>query len=65
MALRELICGACGHTWEVVRQDVLRDEDKVCPVCGSTEVRHKFSSFLRTLADPGVGCSPTADGGFG
>jgi putative FmdB family regulatory protein len=65
MATYELVCDACGHAFEVFHQGFLSDEDKVCPACGSTEVRQKFSSFLRNLGSIGDGCSPSADGGFG
>jgi putative FmdB family regulatory protein len=64
MASYDLVCEACGHTFEVVRQGFLRDEDKVCPACGSSDVRQKFSSFLRNLGGAAESdCS--ADSPFG
>ena len=46
MASYDLVCDECGHDFEVFRQGFLKDDDRVCPECGSTEVRQKFSSFL-------------------
>ena len=49
MASYDLVCDACGHDFEVFRQGFLKDEDRVCPDCGSTEVRQKFTSFLSSI----------------
>ena len=49
MASYDLICEDCGNSFEVFRQGFLKDEDRVCPECGSAEVRQKFSSFLSNL----------------
>lgn len=57
MASYDLICEACGHIFEVFRQGFLHDDDKVCPQCGSTNVRQKFSSFLRNLGGEASDCS--------
>jgi len=66
MASFDLICDTCAHTFEVFHQGFLRDEDKVCPECGSTEVRQKFSSFLSTIGgSSGGACAPRASSPFG
>ncbi len=41
-----MICDECDHAFEVYRQGFLRDEDKVCPACGSTDVRQSVTGFL-------------------
>jgi putative FmdB family regulatory protein len=65
MASYDLICEKCGHVFEVFRQGFLRNEDRVCPECDSTEVRQKFSSFLSNLGSSGGGCAPSAGSPFG
>ena len=44
MASYDLICEDCGNSFEVFRQGFLKDEDRVCPECGSAEVRQKLSA---------------------
>jgi len=66
MATYDFICGACGHKFELFVQGFIKDEEKVCPDCGSADVRQKFSSFLRSLGDrPSGECAPTRFSGFG
>ena len=67
MASYDMVCEACGDTFEVFRQGFLRDEDKVCPACGSTDVRQQFSSFLRSLGggSSGGSCSAPSGSPFG
>ena len=66
MASYDLVCEECEHVFEVFRQGFLRDEDKVCPECGSTEVRQKYSSFLSNLGSSTDGeCAPRAGSPFG
>jgi putative FmdB family regulatory protein len=62
MASYDLFCEHCGHEFELYVQGFLKDEDKVCPQCGSAEVRQKFSSILRNL---GGSCSAPAGSSFG
>ena len=61
MASYDLICEKCDHLFEVYRQGFLKDEDRVCPECGSTDVRQKFSSFLKNLGGStgGGSCAPS------
>lgn len=66
MASYDLICDECGHDFEVFRQGFLKDEDRMCPDCGSTEVRQKFSSFLSGIGgSSGGGCAPSGGSPFG
>jgi putative FmdB family regulatory protein len=67
MASYDLICEKCGHAFEVFRQGFLRDEDSVCPECGSKDVRQKFSGFYSqyTGTSAGGNCAPAAGTHFG
>ena len=67
MASYDLVCDACGHDFEVFRQGFLKDEDRVCPDCGSGDVRQKFSSFLKTIggSSSGSGCAAPSGSPFG
>jgi putative FmdB family regulatory protein len=66
LATYNLICNACSHTFEVFNQGFLRDKDKACPECASTDVRQTFSSFLRNIGSGSTSssCGPRI-GGFG
>lgn len=69
MSSYDLVCESCGHTYEVFRPGFLKDEDSVCPECGSEDVRQKFSSFLRGISSSsstsGSGCAAPAHTHFG
>jgi putative FmdB family regulatory protein len=65
MASYDLVCNECGHEFEVFRQGFLKDEDRVCPECGSQDVRQKFSSFLSGIGGTSAGCAVPAGSGFG
>lgn len=39
MPTYELKCAACGKASEVFLLRTLKEEDKVCPECGSTDVK--------------------------
>ena len=65
MASYDLICEKCDHLFEVFHQGFLKDEDRVCPECGSVDVRQKFSSFLRNLGGAGAGGAPSGGSPFG
>jgi len=67
MASYDLVCDECGHDFEVFRQGFLKDEDRVCPDCGSAEVRQKFSSFLKNIGgrSSGGGCAVPSGSPFG
>jgi putative FmdB family regulatory protein len=65
MATYDLVCHSCGHAFEIYVQGFLKDEDRVCPECGSILTRQKFSSFLTGLGGTTAGCDAPADSGFG
>ncbi len=66
MASYDLVCDACGQDFEVFRQGFLKDEDRVCPDCGSTAVRQKFTSFLKNIGGGGAGgCAAPSGSPFG
>jgi len=65
MASYDLVCEKCDHAFEVFRLGFLKDEDRVCPECGSEDVRQKFSSFLHNLGSAGAGCAPSGGSPFG
>lgn len=66
MSTYDLICGDCGHEFELFVQGFIKDEEKVCPECGARDVRQKFSSFLRSLGGGTCGSdAPTRSSGFG
>ncbi|OPZ46424.1 MAG: Zinc ribbon domain protein [Actinobacteria bacterium ADurb.BinA094] len=67
MASYDLVCDACGKEFEVYRQGFLKDEDRVCPECGSADVRQKYSSFLKNIGarSSGAGCAVPSGSPFG
>lgn len=46
MSTFDMICDQCGHGFEVFRQGFLQDTDKVCPQCGSHDVRQSLTGFM-------------------
>lgn len=42
MPTYDLTCSHCGHRFELFVMRLLRDDDLVCPECGSTEVKKGF-----------------------
>ncbi|MEZ5124932.1 MAG: zinc ribbon domain-containing protein [Thermoleophilia bacterium] len=45
MATYDLNCCACGAEFEVFSTGFLKDDQRVCPECGSTDVEQKFTGF--------------------
>ncbi len=62
MATYDLLCEHCGHQFELYLKSFIEDDDKVCPECGSKDVRQKFTSFLRNL---GGSCGTSTGSPFG
>jgi putative FmdB family regulatory protein len=53
----ELTCKDCGERFDRFVMRLLRDEDKVCPACGSREVKTGLGGgFLKAAAEPGSSC---------
>ncbi len=67
MATYDFVCHNCANEFEVFVSGFLKETDKRCPNCGSTDVRQKFSSFLRNIGTDtsGGSCSPRRGSGFG
>ncbi|NLE09898.1 MAG: zinc ribbon domain-containing protein [Actinobacteria bacterium] len=45
MASYDLTCRSCGKDFEVFVLGFLKEEAKVCPDCGSTDVEQRFTKF--------------------
>lgn len=65
MAIFDLRCRACRTTSQIVTRGAIKERQKRCGACGSTDVRQSFGSFLRNgpLANPS--CGAPARSGFG
>lgn len=46
MAEYDLTCNDCGSAFEVFSMGFLKDDQKKCPECGSTNVQQKITSFM-------------------
>jgi putative FmdB family regulatory protein len=57
MARFDLVCRDCDHAFEMLTRVAIRDSQKRCPGCGSTNVRQTLASYLRNgaLLDPDCG----------
>jgi putative FmdB family regulatory protein len=62
MPTYELRCLECGKLFELFRTRILRDEEKVCPECGSTDVKLGVGGgyFSRSSASEPAGACPNA-----
>lgn len=69
MAFYDLKCDDCGHQFEKFVSGFLRDDDRVCPECGSRNVSQEFTGNFSIgglrPSSPGGGCGATSGGGFG
>jgi putative FmdB family regulatory protein len=69
MASYDLKCDACGHDFEVYVQGFLKEANKVCPECGSSQVSQVYTGFLhqwsKTSGSDSGGHSCAPSGGFG
>lgn len=52
MPTYELTCRACGHAFDRFLARLLRDEDLVCPECGSTDVRKGVGGGFLSVGNP-------------
>lgn len=60
MPTYELRCKECGHAFERFLMRLLRDEDKVCPECDSTQVVSGVGGgFVARVGTTGTSCSPS------
>ncbi len=70
MSQYDFTCHECEAAFEVFSTGFIKAEQKQCPECGSTDVRQKFTSFLRGASSssgfvPAGGCAAPAGSGFG
>jgi putative FmdB family regulatory protein len=73
MPTYELRCLDCGREFELFRTRLLRDDEKVCPGCGSVNVKlgvgggylSKSSASEPTGACPKAATCPSATSSFG
>lgn len=63
MASYDLRCDSCGQDFELFVQGFLKEEQKVCPECGSQDVAQRFTGFL--CGSTSGGSSPAASPGCG
>jgi putative FmdB family regulatory protein len=63
MPTYDMVCGKCSQTFEVFRPGFMRDEDRVCPECGSTEVEQAMTGFLTHFGSSSgkSNCGPRMD----
>jgi putative FmdB family regulatory protein len=55
----DLHCQKCGNEFELFLQRFIRDEDRVCPKCGSTDVNQSIASFNMLIGSGSTGRSNT------
>ena len=75
MPTYELKCRECGKASEVFLLRTIRDEDKVCPECGSEDVKQGVGGGFFSMGDSAStsagascqtgGCSPQKRSAFG
>ena len=46
MPTYQFVCESCGKDFEFFLLRMLKDEDKVCPSCGSTSVKRAYRDFF-------------------
>lgn len=46
MPTYQFACDGCGKDFEFFLLRMLKDDDKVCPSCGSTKVRQVYRDFF-------------------
>ncbi len=65
MAIYDFVCRKCDHPFEVFLNSFVKEKQKNCPSCGSSDVRQTFRSFLRSGPAPSTGCAAPPSSGFG
>lgn len=61
MPTYQFVCDSCGKDFEFFLMRMLRDEDKICPSCGSTDVKRVYRDFF---GFSGSSCGSTGGGGY-
>lgn len=68
MASYDLRCTSCGNDFEIFVQGFLKDENRLCPDCGSREVDQRFTGFMActsSSSSSGGGAPSCPSSGFG
>ena len=65
MPTYDLTCEECGERFERFLTRMLRDEDRVCPPCGSIEGPPGAGRWLPRMRTPALDPGVRAKGGFG
>jgi putative FmdB family regulatory protein len=65
MPTYDLECAGCGTRFEAFRQGFLRDEDRVCPDCGTADARQLFTGFQTARPSRGDAANAPSVVGFG
>ena len=60
MPTYDFVCNNCDHEFEIFLARIITEEDKVCPECGSSDVRQRITSFRMA-----IGCGSTGKGNIG
>ena len=57
MAVFDLRCKSCEHSWQIVTRGAIKAKQKRCEACGSLDIKQSFGSYLRNgpLSDPNCG----------
>jgi len=58
MASYDLKCSGCGHEFELFVQGFLKEQHRVCPDCGGTEIEQLMTGFM-------MGSTGSSGGSFG
>ncbi|MBS3909559.1 MAG: zinc ribbon domain-containing protein [Actinobacteria bacterium] len=67
MPTYQFVCNDCAGDYEIFLMRMLRDADRVCPSCGSTNVRQAYRDFFGYTASrsSGGGAAGHSGGGCG
>jgi len=65
MPTYQFICNDCSNDYEFFLMRMLRDSDKVCPKCGSTNVKQAYRDFFGFASPRSGGCSTDSGCGSG
>jgi putative FmdB family regulatory protein len=62
MPTYQFICESCGKDFEFFLTRMLRDEDKICPSCGSSKIKRAYRDFLGFAGSKSNSCGNTGCG---
>jgi putative FmdB family regulatory protein len=62
MPIYEYICNACKKTFSLIQKIGTSEKDTVCPQCGATDIKKKFSVFSSSTSKSIAESSPSVPG---